>query len=100
MVKVGKEFGGDIDPDDPDIKFRKERWDYWEALRHVRAEFLGTLAHADDEPVMVYTSDPRKFGEYLESKYGIKMSFVNGHITDTYDIVDEQKHLIFLLKWK
>jgi hypothetical protein len=100
MVKVGKEFGGDIDPDDPDIKFRKERWDYWEALRDIRAEYLASLGHTDNQYVAVLTNNPYMFSDYIESKYGIRMGFVNGNITDRYDIVDEQKYLIFLLKWK
>ena len=94
MVKVGKEFGGDIDPDDPDIAFRKHRWTYWEALKEIRAEYATTISPNES------LFDPYKFSEYIESKYGIKMHTSHDNITDKYDIVDEQKYLIFLLKWK
>ena len=107
MVKVGKEFGGDIDPDDPDIAFRKHRWTYWEALKEIRAEYATTISPNeslfDPYKFSEYIESKygiNKFSEYIESKYGIKMHTSHDNITDKYDIVDEQKYLIFLLKWK
>ena len=44
--------------------------------------------------------DGYDFATYIEDKYGIKMNMVNGNITDGYQIVDEQKYLIFLLRFE
>ena len=33
----------DYDDDDPEIEFRKKRWDYWSALKLVRKEYMETL---------------------------------------------------------
>ena len=30
----------DFDDDDPEIDFRKNRWNYWEALKKIRKEYL------------------------------------------------------------
>jgi hypothetical protein len=44
--------------------------------------------------------DAYDFEDYLVGKYGLKMNIVNGNITDGYEIVDEKKYLIFLLKFQ
>ena len=80
----------DYDDDDPKIDFRKRRWNYWEALKKVRIEFM-----AQNKEFDAYD-----FEDYLVGKYGLKMNIVNGNITDGYEIVDEKKYLIFLLKFQ
>jgi len=89
MVKVGKEFGGDIDPDDPDIAFRKHRWTYWAALKGVRIEWMESRTEFD----------VKEFLDYVRDTYGISANADNGMITDKWEVIDEQKYLIFLLKW-
>lgn len=81
----------DYDDDDPLIDQRRQRWNYWEALKEIRKEFMENRKDGFD----VYD-----FEDFLESKYGIKMNIVNGNITDGYKIMDEKKYLIFLLKFK
>jgi hypothetical protein len=44
--------------------------------------------------------DAYDFEDYLIGQYGLKMNIVNGNITDGYEIVDEKKYLIFLLKFQ
>jgi len=44
--------------------------------------------------------DAYDFEDYLTGQYGLKMNIVNGNITDGYEIVDEKKYLIFLLKFQ
>ena len=80
----------DFDDDDPEIDFRKNRWNYWEALKQVRKEFM-----AQNKEFDAYD-----FEDYLIGQYGVKMNIVNGNITDGYEIVDEKKYLIFLLKFQ
>ena len=39
------------------------------------------------------------FPQYLEETYGIKMKMDEAGIDIAYDIIDEQKHTLFLLKF-
>ena len=80
----------DYDDDDPLIVQRRNRWNYWEALKKVRKEFM-----AQNKEFDAYD-----FEDYLIGQYGIRMHIVNGNITDGYEIVDEKKYLIFLLKFQ
>ena len=80
----------DYDDDDPNIEQRKNRWNYWEALKKVRKEYM-----AQNKEFDAYD-----FEDYLIGQYGIRMNIVNGNITDGYEIVDEKKYLIFLLKFQ
>jgi hypothetical protein len=80
----------DYDDDDPLIEQRKKRWDYWAALKLVRKEYM--LQNKE--------FDAYDFEDYLIGQYGIRMNIVNGNITDGYEIVDEKKYLIFLLKFQ
>jgi hypothetical protein len=80
----------DYDDDDPNIEQRKKRWDYWTALKLVRKEYM-----AQNKEFDAYD-----FEDYIIGQYGIRMNIVNGNITDGYEIVDEKKYLIFLLKFQ
>jgi len=80
----------DYDDNDPEIDRRKQRWAYWEALKKVRVEYMENKTNFD-----AYA-----FEDYLEKHYGIKLSIVNGNITDGYKIMDEKLYLIFLLKFQ
>ena len=80
----------DYDDDDPEIDKRKNRWNYWEALKKVRKEYMEQNTEFD----------AYDFEDYLTGQYGLKMNIVNGNITDGYEIVDEKKYLIFLLKFQ
>ena len=80
----------DYDDDDPEIERRKNRWNYWEALKKVRKEYMEQNKEFD----------AYDFEDYLVGQYGLKMNIVNGNITDGYQIVDEKKYLIFLLKFQ
>ena len=80
----------DYDDDDPNIDQRRNRWNYWEALKKVRKEFM-----AQNKEFDAYD-----FEDYLTGQYGLKMNIVGGNITDGYEIVDEKKYLIFLLKFQ
>ena len=80
----------DYDDDDPEIDRRKNRWNYWEALKKVRKEYMSQNKEFD----------AYDFEDYLVGQYGLKMNIVNGNITDGYEVVDEKKYLIFLLKFQ
>jgi hypothetical protein len=80
----------DYDDDDPKLEQHKKRWDYWAALKLVRKEYM--LQNKE--------FDAYDFEDYLIGQYGIRMNIINGNITDGYEIVDEKKYLIFLLKFQ
>jgi hypothetical protein len=80
----------DYDDDDPEIDRRRKRWDYWAALKLVRREYMEQNKEFD----------AYDFEDYLIGQYGVRMNIVNGNITDGYEIVDEKKYLIFLLKFQ
>jgi hypothetical protein len=80
----------DYDDDDPEIDKRRNRWNYWEALKKVRKEYMEQNKEFD----------AYDFEDYLIGQYGVRMNIVNGNITDGYEIVDEKKYLIFLLKFQ
>ena len=84
----------DYDDDDPEIDYRKERWNYWEALKKVRVEYMNDVSQLAGQ------FDAFDFEDYLIANYGLKMNIVNGNITDGYEIVDEKKYLIFILKFQ
>ena len=84
----------DYDDDDPEIEFRKKRWDYWSALKLVRKEYMETLDQLAGQ------FDAYDFEDYIEANYGIKMNIVDGNITDGYKIMDEAKYTFFLLKFQ
>ena len=80
----------DYDDDDPEIKFRRNRWKYWAALKKIQKEY-----HATGKDFT-----PHNFQDYMEEHYGIQLNLVDGNITDGYQIVDEKKYLVFLLKFQ
>ena len=82
----------DYDDDDPNINFRKKRWDYWAALKKVRVEYMQDAKNGQ--------FDAFDFEDYIEEKYGIKMNIVDGNITDGYNIMDEKKYIVFILKFQ
>jgi hypothetical protein len=81
----------DFDPDDPDIEFRNNRWEYWDILKKIRTEAL-----ANSPPI----AGQLDFVEYMKDNYGIKLHTINGAISDKFDVVDEKLYIFFLLKWK
>ena len=62
----------DYDDDDPEIDRRKNRWNYWEALKKVRKEYMEQNREFD----------AYDFEDYLIGQYGLKMNIFNGNITD------------------
>jgi hypothetical protein len=91
-MKIPVEGFTDYDENDPDIKFRKNRWDYWSMLKKVREEYVSTVE------IVAGIFDIYDFGDFVEQNYGIKISIVDGRITDKFAIVDEKLYTYFVLK--
>lgn len=89
MVNVPKLFQ-DYDDDDPQKDRRNNRWKYWSNVVELKNEFL-------DE---TDSTDHRDFLVWLENKYGFKPIETNdGMLTDDYKIVDEQKFVLYVLRY-
>lgn len=84
----------DYDDDDPEIDFRRKRFQYWQALKTIRQEYMADMKSLDGQ------FDAYDFEDYVEANYGIKMNMAEGRITDSYKIMDEKKYIIFLLKYQ
>lgn len=88
MVNVPKDFQ-DYDDDDPDYNKRDRRLHYWNVLRTLKAEFTEETG----------STEATEYITWLENKYGFKPKINHeGYLTDDYDIVDEKKYLIYILK--
>ena len=88
MINVPKDFQ-DYDDDDPDYNKRDRRLHYWNVLRTLKQEFTEETGSVD----------PTVYVSWLEDKYGFKPRINHeGYLTDDYEIVDEKKYLIYVLK--
>ena len=66
---------------------------YWLRLKSAKDEYHNMLAYSPDRLEL------SNFKNYMRDIYGVDMlSDKEGFTLPTYTIVDEQKHLIFLLK--
>jgi len=89
MVSIPKNFQ-DYDDDDPDINRRDRRMHYWSVLKNLKEEFL----------LETNSKDPQQYILWLECKYGFKPRINNeGYFTDDYEITDEKKYMIYVLKY-
>ena len=82
----------DYDENDPDIEFRKKRWDYWDILKKVHQEYMTDLKDLQT------SFDASEFEKYVLKTYGLKMQIVDDRITDKFEIVDQKLYTYFLLK--
>ena len=71
---------------------RQRDW-WWKTLRTLRNEFGDGTTGALIKPI---TQD---FERWLTSTYGISIKYSGGMISQDYEIVDEVKHTVFLLKY-
>jgi len=72
-----------------------ERLQYWLMLRRAKDEFIKLTDQASIE----YTIDDGAFFYYLEQNYGVEVELIDGKIAGEYNIVNEKKYLLFLLKY-
>lgn len=72
------------------LEERNRRNNFWATLKVLRTEF-----QVEHEQFDAYV-----FEDWVEKKYGIKLNFVEGGIGGDYRVVDEQKYLIYLLKFQ
>lgn len=76
--------------------------DQWTRLDTLLGEigFLGQLMRAlKDYEQQTRNVDPKDFLVWLHTTYGIIVTVKDGNLTADYSVVDEQKHLLFILKY-
>jgi hypothetical protein len=73
--------------DEWDRDRKARRWKYWSAIRKLNAEFDTTNSNL-------------LFNQWVLQTFGIRIIYSNeGHITDSFTVVDEKKYLFFVLKY-
>lgn len=78
-----------------DNSANQQRWEYWGTLFKLRKEFTSGLPQ-DTSLVEI----PRLFEEYMLEEHGIKVGKdEGGNYTADYTVVDEQKFLLYKLKY-
>jgi hypothetical protein len=71
---------------------KQRRLEHWHRLRLAKQDYYGVYDRL--------TESTPDFYDHLRSQYGIKLDFdSSGNITDTYQILDEKKYMLFLLKY-
>ena len=81
-------------PIDWDPTKREDRIKYWNTLRLAKAEYHQTLIDVAGQ------FDVDDFYMYIENNFGIRVITDNyGNIGASYDIVDEAKYLLYVLKY-
>jgi hypothetical protein len=65
---------------------------YWASLKDMRSEYMG-LDHG------YFSPSDKKFYSWVEDKYGIQVLEEGGMILGRYNIVDDNKYLVYWLKY-
>jgi hypothetical protein len=68
---------------------RRKRDQYWSMLCLASEEFLK----------LTCSTDPGAFFHYLKQNYGLHIDLIDGKLTSKYTVINEQKYLIFLMKF-
>ena len=81
-------------PIDWDPARREDRIKYWANLRIMKAEYHQTVIDVAGQ------FDMDDFYTFVENNFGIRViTDNNGNIDAAYDIVDEAKYLMYVLKY-
>ncbi len=90
MVNVPKDFQ-DYDDDDPELEKRQNRQKYWRALKEIRNEYLKETIDTDYDAV--------RFLTWVEEKYGFRPAMFDSYLTDDFEVVDQKKFIVYILKY-
>lgn len=74
---------------------RKKRNQYWSMLRRAKADFIKLTDQASIE----YEMGDNAFYYYLKQNFGLQVELIDSSIAGDYNVVNEQKYLLFLLKY-
>jgi len=74
---------------------KTQRYTYWAMLRRAKRDYDSVSLDVAVE----YRLDTNDFYYFLQHNYGIKPDIIDGKLAQTYTVVDEKKHMLFLLKY-
>ena len=77
-----------------DNDLKQARLMYWQRLRLARRDFAEE--NGISQPHIV---DTDQFAKWMNSKYGIRLKFIDRNISGAYTITDKKKMMMFLLKY-
>lgn len=80
---------------DWDRKRIERRNNYWKMIRQAKSDWLKLT----DQAALEYELGEGAFYYYLQQNYGLKMELIDGKIGGQYEVVDEKKYTMFLLKY-
>ena len=72
--------------------YRSRRNAYWRRLQAAQGEF-NTLKNSN------LAAENTVFKDYVLDKYGVGMHFADGGIAGHFDIIDDAKYFLFLIKF-
>ena len=70
-----------------------KRYEYWSRLKKAYADY--EYNHNGD----VYETDLRSFDRWMQQHWGVAITIVDSHFGSTYQVVDEKKYMLFMLKY-
>ena len=77
-----------------EVARQQKRNEYWLMLKRARNEYYDLVAGVPD--VDMTEND---FYYYMQHNYGVRLNLVDGNIDASYQIVDEKKHMLFIMKY-
>lgn len=76
-----------------DREQKERRNNYWARLRRAWSDYENKDHGPYGEPNL------NSFKYFMEQKYGIRVNMVGSNIDSSYQIMDDTKHTLFLLKY-
>ena len=77
-----------------EVERHRKRNEYWLMLKRARNEYYDLTENVHE--VTITESD---FYYYMQHNYGVKVNLVDGKIDASYQITDEKKHMLFIMKY-
>ena len=78
---------------DWDKAYIDRRNEYWRMLRAAWADYQANELGPYGEPNL------NSFNYFMQRRYGMRVNMVGGNIDSSYQILDDKKHTLFLLKY-
>ena len=70
-----------------------KRYEYWSRLKKAYADY--EYNHNGD----VYETDLRSFDRWMQQHWGVSITIVDSCLGSTYQVIDEKKYMLFMLKY-
>jgi hypothetical protein len=74
-------------------EYIERRNDYWRMLRTAWADYQAMDHGPYGEPNF------SSFNYFMQRRYGMRVNMTGGNIDSSYQILDDKKHILFLLKY-